>query len=352
MNYEIKVKETILQSFLLSSIVFLLTGYLLFCIGTVATVVNAQETPSYSESSLGISPAILELILTPGIETDTEIVVFNSTKFPLPIKSTVESFIANESFIGSETIVSHDVFDSSSWFSVEPEDFIIQPNEEKVVTVKVFPPENAEPGGHYATIFFQPLIPEAFLSESATNLTTKVGALALSIVSGDIVESAEVASIEVPKLNQYGPVSLGTPITNTGNVHLLPSGSISIENMFTHKTTELAISPGTVLPKTQRVFKVDFGSKLMFGRFKALSHIKYGSSNKDLFTEETEFWVIPWILILVVITMLTGGILLYTIIGKNVFAAWNVLLGRADSADITSSKRKKSRFRSTKKTKF
>ncbi|MCJ7829497.1 hypothetical protein MUP50_00185, partial [Patescibacteria group bacterium] len=154
----------------------------------VLTPVLAQETPN--QSALGIAPAIIELVLDPGKRKETKVSVFNITNFPLPIKGHVKSFLPENSSDSSE------IFDASSWFKLEPSDFILQPRENKEIKIIVKPPLKAEPGGHYATIYFQPLLPVEVLSPQTAYLTARIGVLAFLIVKGEITEEASLDGIQ------------------------------------------------------------------------------------------------------------------------------------------------------------
>ena len=127
--------------------------YLLFANPALAT-----------ESALSASPAILETVLELDKVTTTSVTIQNNTNFPLPIKGSVSAFLSTEK-INEEN---KDTFNASRWFSLEPADFILQPNEVKKVEVTINPPKGAEPGGHYATIYFRPLIPQDAVSSGST----------------------------------------------------------------------------------------------------------------------------------------------------------------------------------------
>lgn len=301
------------------------------------TKVHAQENADIAEefkdvdsqtSSLSISPAILELILEPGTPTKTQLYVINNTKYPLPIKANVQNFTLNDAFIGSSTPISENIYDASSWFDLEPSEFIIQPGEEKNIEVVVSTPADAEPGGHYATIFFQPLIPAQLVSNTSTKLTTRVGALVLSIVAGDIVEKASIGHIQAPTFFRKGPVQFTVPINNEGNIHILPAGKLYIKNSRGDTVKELQLQPSSVLPKTQKEFNFVWDDKYIVGKYKALAEVKYGSENVELISNEMTFWVFPWISVTILTILLTGLIIFTKLTYRNFSKALSVLLGR------------------------
>lgn len=324
MKFMKKFLQILITTFLLGKLVFSASSFA----QESADIAEQFEGVDSSTQSMSISPAILELILEPGKNSTSEILLVNNARVPLPIKGTVQNFTLNESFIGSSEVVSENIYDASSWFDLEPSEFIIQPGEEKSITVSVATPENAEPGGHYATIFFQPLIPEGMVSKSSTQLTTKVGVLVLSIVSGDIQERATLGKLTGPSFYRMGPITFQIPVNNEGNIHVLPAGQLFIKNSKGELVQSLLLQPSSVLPKTQKNFDFVWDKKLLLGKYTAIAEVKYGSGNVELISNAYTFWVFPWLRVFVIICMLTGAILFIRLTYRNFSKALNVLLGR------------------------
>ncbi len=115
---------------------------------TIYLILSPISKAHASESALSASPAILETVLDQKQPTITTVTIQNNTNFPLPIKGSVSAFLSTESIPDKNK----DTFNASRWFTLDPADFILQPNEVKKVTVTITPPRDAEPGGHYATI--------------------------------------------------------------------------------------------------------------------------------------------------------------------------------------------------------
>lgn len=286
---------------------------------------NEISSGDSTQTSLGVSPAILELILTPGEQTETEIVVFNNATIPLPLKGKVESFVVNEAFIEKSDDLRTERYDASSWFSIEPADFIIQPGQSVTVKVTASPPKYATPGGHYATVFFQPLIPEEFLSQSSAHLTARLGVLLLSIVKGDIVEKASIGELSDPGFNRTGPLTFTVPIANDGNMHVLPSGRLLIKNSKNETIEEIPMKPSTVLPSTLKEFEFIWDKNYIFGTYTAIAEVTYGPGEIELISKPVTFTVFPWIRVTFLTILLTGSLILYKLIGKNVKKAFKVL---------------------------
>jgi len=287
--------------------------------------VQAQEQPK--QSALGVSPAILELVLDPGKKSESKVTVINVTNFPLPIKAMAKNFNLNEEILGEEK----EIFDASSWIKIEPADFILQPLENKEIKITVSTPKKAPPGGHYATVYFQPLIPVEVLSPQTTYLAAKVGILNFFIVRGEIKEKMIISNFEVLKTSrQFGPVDLKFNLINEGNVHLSPSVEASFFNSRGKKIETIKINPVTVLPKTSRALEISWPKKYLFGKYFAQVNILYGSEHQKLESEKIIFWIVPWRYILVSIILLTTIIYFIIIVRKRFILAVKVLLGKAE----------------------
>ena len=269
----------------------------------VVGVAKAQEVPQEKpamQSALGVSPAILEAVLDEE-PLKNQIVVFNVTNVPLPIKGYARNFVSSEEV--SEEMKK--VFDASAWLKLEPTDFILQPNKEQTVEVEITPPENAEPGGHYATIYFQPLIPEEVLSKGNSIISSRIGVLAFLLVKGDMIEKASLENLYFDEFSQYGPSVISYAVKNEGNVHIVPAGGFKIIGIF-GREMRIDLKNNVVLPGTSRNFEIQTAQKLFLpGRYKLITNINYGVEQKSLANKEYIFWVFPFIPITVSTILLT-----------------------------------------------
>lgn len=295
----------------------------IFCLLTFPRVFAQEQS---RQSALGVSPAIIEIVLDPGKKKETKVSVFNVTNFPLPIKGSVKSFVPKEE-IAEEA---EEIFDASAWIKINPADFILQPREKKEVKITIIPPQEAEPGGHYATVYFQPLVPVEVLSPQTAYLTARVGVLVFLIVKGEIVEKAWLGDLQTVKFRQFGPIEFTALFRNEGNIHLLPSGEIKIFDFRGREVETLKISPVTILPKATKELVVKWPKKYLFGKFTTQAKILYGSEHKKLESDPIEFWVVPWIPILFSIGALTFFTIFLILVRGRLILAFKVLIGKAE----------------------
>jgi hypothetical protein len=260
-----------------------------------------------AETAISVSPAILEVVTKIGENNQTKITLTNMTTFPLPIKGQVDAFLSNNKLSDKQM----STFNAASWFTLEPADFILQPMERKDIEITITPPANSEPGGHYATIYFQPLIPREVISHETTVSLARVGILSFLVVPGDIHEELTLDNVTAAKPWQtFGPTEFNLTLTNHGNIHLLPTGKLEIKGLTGKIVETLPLTPNIILPDTNKQHFFNWNRLLVFGRFTAEATINYGSSNTVLVGSAKPIWIIPWPLILGTLALLT---LLYNV---------------------------------------
>lgn len=274
-----------------------------------------------SESALSVSPAILESVVTQEARTLKTINLQNMTAFPLPIHGQAAPFLAQELLpTGSEA-----TFDSSAWIKLEPADFILQPHAHQEVKLIIQPPAGVEPGGHYATVFFQPLIPAEALGPNTASLA-RVGVLTFLVVPGKIDERLTLGSFTTNNFFRRGPIPLSLTLDNPGTIHLLPQITVNIKDkLLNREPTTLTLPPSAILPGTRKTFVATWEpSPFTLGFFQAELSVYYGSNTSPL-TATTSFWLIPWIPILLLSLPLTLFVYLFIFNYRRVKLAWRVL---------------------------
>lgn len=254
-----------------------------------------------AETAISVSPAILEAVTKTGEEYKTKIVVINTTTFPLPIKGQVSAFLSNTKISERE----QDTFNAASWFTLDPADFILQPMEQKEIEVTIIPPKDSEPGGHYATIYFQPLIPQEVMSSQTTVSLSRVGVLAFLIVPGDIHEDLNLASFATKSWQTFGSFDINFTLHNSGNVHIMPRGNIEIKNFLGKVVDTIPLTPNLILPGTDKEYKVSWGKPLDLNFYTTNLSLNYGSNDQVLVSSNQSIFIFPWPLILFAFVLLT-----------------------------------------------
>lgn len=287
------------------------------------------STKAQSGQAFSISPPLIELKADPGQTVKATIKFTNVSSGELLIKTQFNDFGAkNES--GEPNIIFDDAqsatYSLKNWIA-SSDPFKIASKETRTLTFPITVPKDAEPGGHYAVIRFTGSSPD--LEESGVSLTGSIGSLVLLQVAGDIREEANLTEFSPAAVTrnannepvytnsrffEYGPVGFVERIKNTGNVHLKPTGTIDVYNMFGAKVSTVRVNgdptnpkdpPKSVLPQSVRRFGETGQNGWMFGYYTAKINLSYGQSQKQL-SGNVSFWVIPYKLIILIIVLSVG----------------------------------------------
>jgi len=196
-----------------------------------------------------------------------------------------------------------DPFSLSSWITIEPEIFILQPREEKSVKFTINTPEYAEPGGHYAGILARTRTVDG-PAGVGVGIVTRIASLVLLTVPGEMEEELSLTSLETSKIyNEFGPIDFIVRFENTGNVHLRPQTAITVTNFLGQRVAEIPVETRNVLPDAVRRLEAQWDQKWIWGgKYTATLTGTYGRTNIPLSPETIVFWAFPW--------KVGGGILL------------------------------------------
>src|SRR3989344_3007177 len=266
-----------------------------------------------SAGALTISPAKFILSADPGeIITDT-------INIRSDLDKTVTFYPAFQRFAmkGGEVIFLEDASDLASWIKTEPSLITVKPGETAGVSIIINVPEDADPGGHYAAIFWSSANPKG--GTGGVGVMTRVGALVLLEVSGEVVESAELldfSTLDSKRFFTHLPIGFSYGLKNLGTVHLSPVGKVTIKNIFgkTSAILNINIQGVNVLPGGMSAFNTQnwepkgsteikgkgFFSALKkemssfhFGFYRADLDLEYGRQIKTI-KAGFGFWIFPW----------------------------------------------------------
>lgn len=267
--------------------------------------------------------------------------MYNETQGTLTLYPEVVSFTAKGE-TGQPTFDFESPLEGvSTWFDLPDGPIILEGGERKVIPIVITPPKDAEPGGHYATVFFG-TSPPNIEDPGSLALATKLGSLFLLRVFGDVTEEGNIAEFGLvdgkTSFNRL-PATLFTRFQNSGNIHLRPTGTIAIKNLIGAETAKLDFNAkkGATLPDSIRKYDTiwekgqvkevtgNFWSKFWtefsneknnfaLGKYKANITIMAGTLIQD--TAEVSFWVWPWRILLIFLIVIALVIFLLIMLMK------------------------------------
>ena len=286
--------------------------------------------------ALTISTPIFDISADPGENVTETLKIFNESDNWATLYASTADFSAKDSEEGIPEFLPVQEGDNSlaNWIEVSKDPVTILPSEQKNIQFTIHVPRNADPGGHYAAVFFGTQPGDA--SGSSVGLSSKLGALVLLTVSGDINEAGSLKEFKLqdPKpFYDHLPVWFSILFENSGNVHLKPQGEIKITNWLGWGSDKVLVNKEemmggkNILPGTSRHLEAmwtlgpiqvkdnGFLDKLKneagnfaLGRYKASLNLGYGTQGKTV-NANLIFWVFPWHLILVFV--LSAAILIF-----------------------------------------
>lgn len=283
------------------------------------TTVKAQEKAGFS-----VSPPTFELAANPGDTIENTIRVENLSDFDITLKLSKKDFLAIGDEGAVELVEDNGTFSLASWIEFTESERTIAARKSALIPFKVNIPSNAEPGGHFASVVMG-TVPKGDVGQSGATLSQEIGVLLLLRIAGKANENATISSLTVPKFSEYGPINFELLVKNDGNVHVKPTGGITITNILGKKVGNVDITPKNVLPNASRKLSATLDKKYLFGPYTATTSLVYGTDNK-LITASTSFFVLPYKLVLGTLVVLVLIILGAFKVRKRLKAAAKALM--------------------------
>lgn len=313
-NYKLqitKTKSVLFISVLLFSLAFYLPAKL-----------RAQ-----SAIPLIVAPARQTLTADPGKTVNFAVRFYNTGTEPISGTFKAADFIVNNSegspnFLEGPTTLSKR-FAASEWVTLSAEKGTIPASGMVTIQGSVKVPSDANPGGKYFAVFFEPVAnipsPSGARQEESSGVSVRIAGLVYLRVSGPITEGATVTKFMAPGFLEYGPVDITTEIKNYGDYHITPKGDVTIKDMFGHVVAKETLKEVNIFPDASRQIVTKMGTKWMLGRFTANLNAVYGESGNTL-SSTLAFWVFPWklavVIILAIIIIILIGVIISHKTGK------------------------------------
>jgi len=307
----------------LRSIRYIVIAVLLTAACFFLTTVKAAEDPL----SISISPLTFDLSANPGDTLTNEFLVRNAGKEPTTVTIEAQDFVANGEE-GQVSLTDKTSYSLASWIQVPNNNVnTIGPGQQVKVKFMIRVPYNAEPGGHYASVFAH-VSPTLNNSQTGSYVGQKIGSLVLLKVAGATKEAADIETFKATK-NTYakGPVTFDVRIKSSGSIHVKPKGVIAVTDMFGKKVADITVEQKNILPGAIRHTQAKWDKTPKFGKYTATLLSYYGADNKQL-TAATTFWIIPWKTIVIWLIVIIVIVVLLYLGRKRIKEAFKALAGK------------------------
>ncbi len=292
---------------------------------------------SYAENekmSLTIAPPLFQLSLQPGESWSSSITVVNNNKYDLTIYAEPVLFkpsgeTGRPVFIDSgdtkESPAIENVNDSTlaDWINISDKSVKISREKTYKMPIKITVPKDAQPGGHYAAILIGNTPKKEKNNGGTLNVSSSIASLIFLTVAGNVNEDGRIREFATEKsIYENAEAKFSLRFENRGNVHIQPTGDITIYNMFNKKRGYIPVNQadgyGNVLPGSVRKFTYKWKSDSGvwdIGRYRAEATIGFGSNKKQFVQSTIHFWVLPIVPLLKILTFVVVFVL---------FVGWSI----------------------------
>ncbi len=252
------------------------------------------------------------LVVKPGEKLQTAIEVRNPSDYPATVETFARDFIIGED--GETPIAVEDDVSSkwslAKWITITPNNVVLKARGSATILVNIEVPAEALPGGRYAMILHKPVTGAENGETTGAKVTAQVGTLLYVLVDGPTTENAVINTFNFDKFSEFGPIAYKFSIKNNSSLHIRPSATIKIKNMFGKELVNLTSDQKNIFPDSSREFTGEWNTHWGFGRYTAVLTGAYGTNLDKILAAEASFWIIPvravlaTILIIVLIVMI------------------------------------------------
>lgn len=261
---------------------------------------------AWASNGLAASPGSINVQIQGTQVFTTEISVSNVGDSPLNVVISKKRMMKG----GSTVLYADDGI--ATWITVDPEEFVLAPNEEKKVKVTINIPSEINYSDAMGALIILGNTTDHTqnASLSGTSLLTKqIPAIMIPVIvglPGEIIESISLTKYNVPwTLLSLMPGKLSYAVKNNGTVQATMSNHVTIKGLFENQNLT---SNGTVYPGDEYTLVNEWTPGFFdMGLYSVESNIKYGreQQNQNLQTKSTIF-VFPIWLIIVILILLVG----------------------------------------------
>jgi hypothetical protein len=281
--------------------------------------------------NLTVSPTFLNLSTDPGKAVESQFKVKNNSNFTENLRVRLAKFEIGE---GGKPLLSslsaNDQF--AKWVAIPEDTFTIAPNQTTTVKFTINPPVEASLGYYYAFVIERVQERTGGGEQQAIVAGSPALLTLLEVKSPNAKRELQLVDFKTSKMwYEYLPTDFIITVKNTGNVHIVPTGNIFIDQGGKKDLAILGVntSRGNILPQTEREFtsawddgfavreaktdngqvvkndngetqytvKYDFqkADKFRIGKYTANLLLVYDNGERDVPLEASiSFWVIPW----------------------------------------------------------
>ena len=264
-----------------------------------------------SQNDFVVEPGKTEIFLNPGESIVKNITITNRIGKTMKFKLTTEDLKGTDNSQQPVVLMGDEEGPYSLKNFIQPEinEFSLETGEKIIVPVKISVPIDAEPRGHYGALIVsnEPEVMSDGKSSDAqgkAHIISRIGSLFLLRINGEGKEEGSLQDFKIIGPRKYfyekNPQGFEIAFKNSGNVHLVPYGKVTIKNLFGRNVGEIPVDAYFALPDSVRYREILWGdSGFSVGRYTANLSLYQGYGN-EYDESKIAFWIIPWKILLAV----------------------------------------------------
>ncbi|HVW66410.1 MAG TPA: hypothetical protein VHA78_01620 [Candidatus Peribacteraceae bacterium] len=281
--------------------------------------INMQNnTPVLHDFTLG--PTRFLLTMAPGEERTVQVQLTDREGKPMTYNFSTEDFIADPNREGTPTFFNDNAngpYPARFWITPEFRSVQLNHGERAFIDVTVRVPKSVDPGDHQAALIVtRKTNPNPNPDVGGFNIVSRVASLFVITVEGKCTEEGSISGISSRYgLNWFLPVYLHLSADNaTSTVHMQPTGTVQIRNIFGILVDEVPFNDWVVLRNSTRAIDFTWSPRFALGRYTATTHFTAyndlqslndpSCGSKTLAGVSTSFWVIPLLPVLIILLLI------------------------------------------------
>lgn len=277
-----------------------------FLLPSLALAYQKTKLDMEPQNDFVVEPGKTEIFLNRGEAVVKNVIVTNRINRRVHFKLTTEDLVGTTDQ-NRPVVLMGDVegpYSLKNFIIPEISEFDLDLGERMVIPVTVSVPEDAEPRGYYGALIVSSesesgdngLDPDG--AQGKTRIISRIGSLFLVKINGMGKEEGRLEDFKISgplkKFYSRAPESFEIAYENTGNIHLVPYGKITINNLIGKTINQVPVNAYFVLPDSIRYREVLWqDSGFLFGRYTANLSLYKGYGN-EYEADKVVFWVLPW----------------------------------------------------------
>jgi len=279
-----------------------------FSLGGVVLAFEKIKMDIPAQNDFVVEPGKTEIFINPGQTETRNISITSRIDKPVKFRLSAEDMVGSSDGESPVKLLGDEKGPYSIKDFMKPEitEFTLNLGEKITIPVKVSVPVDAEPRGYYGALIVsnEPEVNgegQTEVTQGKTRIVSRIGSLYFLRINGEGKESGNLENFKIsgPSKIFYEnrPKGFEIAFKNTGNVHLVPHGIITIKNILGRDVGAIPVDAYFSLPDSTRYREVLWGEGTGLGRYTANLSLYpgYGNTNQDA---SVAFWIIPWKILL------------------------------------------------------